>query len=206
MYVQRGLLVRNKRCWLSVLRDTLKTTQSGSLYWNKWWNSEDFMYQRCSCERYVVEIVNKKVVINKTPWETDIYEDMKRNAVDSWLFDINREEAKRGRPGKNKLRTYATFKTGWGYESYLSVIDDGRKRNLLSKLRIGVCPLRIESGRFEGGKYISSDQRLCLCCNSEHVEDEFHFIMECRVYDNLLRYFFKMSGKLMLVSIKSCLI
>ena len=56
------------------------------------------MYQRCSCERYGVEIVNIKVVINKTPWETYMYEDMKRNAVDSWLLDINREEAKRGRP------------------------------------------------------------------------------------------------------------
>ena len=81
------------------------------------------------------------------PWETYIYEDLKRNAANSWLIDINREEAKRGRPGKNKLRTYATFKTDWGYESCLSTIEDGRKRNILTKLRIGVCPLRIESGR-----------------------------------------------------------
>ena len=47
MYVQRGLLDRNKRCWLNILRDTLKTTQRGYLYWNKWWNSDDFMDQSC---------------------------------------------------------------------------------------------------------------------------------------------------------------
>ena len=191
MYVQRGLLDRNKRCWLNILRDTLKTTQSGYLYWNKWWNSDDFMDQTCLCKRYDIEFVNNKVVIRMIPWETDIYEDLKRNAANSWLIDINREEAKRGRPGKNKLRTYATFKTDWGYESYLSIIEDGRKRNLLTKLRIGVCPLRIESGRFEGGKYLPSDLRLCLCCNSQHVEDEFHFIMECPVYENLRSILFQ---------------
>ena len=191
MFVQRSLLARRKQCWLSILRDTLKMTQSGSLYWDKWWNSDDFMYQRCACKRYNVEIVNNKVVTRMIPWEVDIYEDLKRNAVNKWLIDINREEAKRGKPGKNKLRTYATFKTEWGCETYLSIIDDGRKRNLLSKLRIGVCPLRIESGRYEGGKYIPSDERICLCCNLELVEDEFHFVMKCPVYDKLRLVFFQ---------------
>ena len=94
------------------------------------------MDQTCLCKRYDIEFVNNKVVIRMIPWETDIYEDLKRNAANSWLIDINREEAKRGRPGKNKLRTYATFITDWGYESYLSLIEDGRKRNLITKLRI----------------------------------------------------------------------
>ena len=33
--------------------------------------------------------------------------------------------------------------------------------------------------------------RLCLCCNSQHVEDEFHFIMECPVYENLRSILFQ---------------
>ena len=45
--------------------------------------------------------------------------------------------------------------------------------------------MRIESGRYEGGKYLPSDERICRRYNLEIVEDEFHFVMECPVYDKL---------------------
>ena len=45
--------------------------------------------------------------------------------------------------------TYALFKREWGFEEYLNVIGNRDKRVLLSKFRMGVCPLRIETGRYE---------------------------------------------------------
>ena len=69
-------------------------------------------------------------------------------------------------------------------ETYLSQIEDNQKRILLTKLRIGVCPLRIETGRYEGGnKRIPPEERLYLCCNMACVEDEIHFLMQCPMYE-----------------------
>ena len=70
-------------------------------------------------------------------------------AISSWKDEINRKtNAKRGE-GMNKLRTYALFKTEWGIEPYLDYVESRDKRSLLSRFRIGICPLRIETGRYE---------------------------------------------------------
>jgi hypothetical protein len=110
-----------------------------------------------------------------------------------WEKELAREVAKSGREedGGNKLRTYATFKTHICREPYLSVITDSRKRALMFKLRSGVAPLRIETGRYEIVKKPGSNkegrmrrpvnERICLCCGNG-VEDEFHFICDCPCY------------------------
>ena len=49
----------------------------------------------------------------------------------------------------NKMRMYALFKMDLKMEAYLRHVKDVRHRKLLTKLRIGVLSLRIESGRYE---------------------------------------------------------
>ena len=59
---------------------------------------------------------------------------------------------------------------------------------MLTKLRIGVCPLRIETGRYEivnRVKGVPAHERFCLCCHTARVEDEFHFVMVCPIYEHL---------------------
>jgi hypothetical protein len=110
-----------------------------------------------------------------------------------WKDEVLRVKAKRG-DGLNKLRTYALFKTEWGFESYLQHIDNRSKRVLLSKFRIGTCPLRIETGRYESvgrSKGIKAEDRFCLCCNRHEVEDEFHFLLQCELYNDLRYQFLK---------------
>ena len=84
----------------------------------------------------------------------------------------------------NKLRTYRLFKKKYELEKYLLDIKDFYDRISLTKLRISAHPLRIEKGRYErlNGKELSAEERICKYCNSNNVEDEYHFTMICDLY------------------------
>ena len=55
--------------------------------------------------------------------------------------------------------------------NYLNEIYSRKKQCLYSKFRIGICPLRIETGRYEinekKGKGIPVNMRTCQICNSD---------------------------------------
>ena len=67
--------------------------------------------------------------------------------------------------------------------SYLLVVRDHKLRRWLSKIRLSSHDLCIEKGRHTKPKTKIED-RLCIYCDMTSVEDEFHFIMECKLYDN----------------------
>ena len=52
----------------------------------------------------------------------------------------------------------------------------------LSKFRCSVHKLKVETGRHDD---IAYENRLCTLCDYNQVEDEFHFVMICPVYENL---------------------
>ena len=82
---------------------------------------------------------------------------------------------------KPKLRTYRLFKTEFETEKYV-FCKDRRKRSLFAQLRIGILPLRVETGRFSN---IALAQRHCNMCSGSYVEDEKHFICNCNLYHDL---------------------
>ena len=113
----------------------------------------------------------------------------RQNAIDTWLGDLARPESKSGK-GRNKLRTYARFKKDIEFEPYLNCVHHDCKRMLLFKFRIGIAPLRIETGRYESvvdvltgdaKKGIDESSRTCLCCYSA-IEDEQHMLLTCPCY------------------------
>ena len=60
-------------------------------------------------------------------------------------------------------------------------------------MRSGALPLAVEVGRYTG---IPEEQRLCVVCDLGVVEDEFHFMFHCPLYNNLrLSLFEKMQDK-----------
>ena len=89
---------------------------------------------------------------------------------------------------KPKLRTYALFKENFCTEKYVLSMLSRKQRSLLAQLRLGVLPLRIETGRY---RRLAVEQRICELCNLNVVEDELHFIFTCPLYGairpNLLR-------------------
>ncbi len=50
---------------------------------------------------------------------------------------------------------------------------------MLSQLRYGVLPLRIETGRFVNEP---RENRICTLCDLNRVEDTIHFMFECPKY------------------------
>ena len=65
--------------------------------------------------------------------------------------------------GHNKLRTYATFKSSLLTETYIvfRVVSNRKHRSAMAKFRMGVAPIRLETGRYEG---LSVEDRLCPLC------------------------------------------
>ena len=71
-------------------------------------------------------------------------------------------------------------------------------RSILAQLRLGILPLYIETGRYKTkidpvtGKRrnLKSEERLCELCDTNSVEDEFHFIFCCNFYINERKYYF----------------
>ena len=137
------------------------------------------MNVKCECN----ENVSVGTCEVKKSWESICSDEIRSNSVREWSKEVNRISAKSG-VGLNKLRTYALYKQTWGCEPYLDLIHNRAKRVLLTKFRIGICPLRIETGRYEVMnriKGIEANLRYCLVCYTERVEDEYHFLMVCPI-------------------------
>ena len=83
--------------------------------------------------------------------------------------------------GRNKLRTYAQFKTTLVQELYVSEILNRNHRSAIAKFRLGIAPIRLETGRYEG---LPETERLCPLCQIE-IENEEHVLIKCSFYDDI---------------------
>jgi len=100
-----------------------------------------------------------------------------------------------GKEGGNKLRTYKLFKTSIGYEKYLTM-NNLDKRKTITQFRISAHKLKIETGRFNNKLiYVPPELRICENCSLNKIEDEFHFLLECPLYEDLrVKLFTSISG------------
>ena len=81
--------------------------------------------------------------------------------------------------GGNKLRHYKLFKCRFQAETYTRLKDRSLVK-CMAKLRCSNHNLRIETGRRDN---THPELRYCRVCNTQEVEDEHHFLVECRTYD-----------------------
>ena len=110
--------------------------------------------------------------------------------VETWYNDLNRIEAKKG-PGHNKLRTYRLFKSMYNTEYYLINRSISlSERRALAKFRCSATPLLIETGRYQNGTYLPVNERICKFC-AGGVEDEFHVLLVCPLYDDIREELFQ---------------
>ena len=72
------------------------------------------------------------------------------------------------------------FKTEYYVKSYIS---RGHRR-VLAKFRSCNLPLAIETGRYTRPK-TPLFERFCKHCNTDSVEDETHFLVDCEFYSDL---------------------
>ena len=80
---------------------------------------------------------------------------------------------------ETKRRTYKVFKTTSGMEPYL-IISNPRLSYIhtIARFRISSHTLEIETGRHRRPK-VPVEERTCKICESNSVEDEQHFLIEC---------------------------
>ena len=88
---------------------------------------------------------------------------------------------------KPKLRTYITMKNSLETEKYVRYNLNRKERSYLAQLRLGILPLRIETGRYEN---LAIDKRTCQLCASGEVENEEHFLLKCEINQELRQQFY----------------
>ena len=114
-------------------------------------------------------IYNNKITVDPSDVQNKLVELFSSNFIDSL-------------PMKQKLRNYALFKFSFEPEPYTTAYLSRNKRSIFAQLRMGILPLRVETGRFQN---LDLRDRKCIYCNSGQVEDENHFIFHCKHYDRL---------------------
>lgn len=87
------------------------------------------------------------------------------------------------------LSVYKHFKSCLAYEKYLDILPYS-SRHYLSKLRLSVLPLRIQTSRHQVN-YLDRVQRLCTCCDLSEIEDEYHFVCICPKFEELRKRYLK---------------
>ena len=85
----------------------------------------------------------------------------------------------------NMLDFYKNIKNTPNYEPYLDIVPNDL-RHFITKMRISAHSLRIHTERFSKNP-VSRDSRCCLLCNNRDIEDVFHFICICPIYNDLRR-------------------
>ena len=97
----------------------------------------------------------------------------------SWYSSIN---------NSNRLEMYSRFKHEFNMENYLDFIKEKKYRFALTRFRLSSHDLAIERGRYEN---IARIDRICVFCNSNFVESEYHFLLACPFYRELRQRFLK---------------
>ena len=83
----------------------------------------------------------------------------------TWYSNIN---------NSTRLQSYSLIKHELNLETYLKVLSNKKYRIALCKFRLSAHNLNIEAGRYEN---IPRQNRKCIYCNMNQVEDEYHFLL-----------------------------
>jgi len=115
-----------------------------------------------------------RLVIKKT---------LRNQYLQKWLETQNRSST-----SSRETFTQKEVKNNYQFENYLTLITKPARRIRLTRLRLGCHALRIQTGKYENrGALIPVEERTCLICKGNCIENEQHFLMYCRVYTTLRR-------------------
>ena len=96
-------------------------------------------------------------------------------------YYISLWEAKIKEVNLKRLEFYQTINNNFSPAKYID-LPNFKMRKTIAKLRCSSHCLEIEKGRHRN---IPRDERLCKICKNNVIEDEEHFLVGCKTYDNL---------------------
>ena len=97
---------------------------------------------------------------------------LQHNYIRDWFGEIGNVDR------HSILRTYAVFKTKFSQENYIEFLSNKKYQCTISHFRVSSHRLGIETGRHEKPR-VPPELRLCKYCESEAVDDELHFLINC---------------------------
>jgi len=103
------------------------------------------------------------------------------------LLDKYVQEWNKNVVSNNVLTPYKEVKLSFEFELYLDKLVSSL-RSCITKLRLSAHNLRIHTGRFE---HLDRNIRHRQVCNIHVIEDEFHFVFNCPLYNNLRQRYIK---------------
>ena len=101
----------------------------------------------------------------------------------SSMYKKQQELVKHECESKPKLRTFLLFKDFANLSPHVGKPLSFVERRMISKLRLGILPIRIETARYLR-PILPENQRICYC-NSGEVESEYYVLFTCPIYNNL---------------------
>ena len=108
---------------------------------------------------------------------------LKRRLTDNFIVEL-----RRGLDSSTSMTLYREINTTFDLQSYLLKIQNSKQRQALSKLRLSSHGLLIETGRHSG---IARENRICAFCNTNDIEDEYHFVLICQLYNHIRSSYIK---------------
>ena len=103
--------------------------------------------------------------------KTDIIKNVEKN-----LFSKQATHWERDVELQSKLRFYRIFKEELSVEKFVTINLPISHRSILSQLRYGILPLKVETGRYSN---MPLNDRICQFCTMNVVESELHFLFYC---------------------------
>ena len=95
---------------------------------------------------------------------------------------------------KTKLRTFLELYDSSNPRAIIQSNLDRSQRSILTKLKLGILPLKIESGRW---KDTPLEYRKCQICKDHTLENEYHFILNCDALSDICtEYFVELHDKI----------
>jgi len=99
------------------------------------------------------------------------------------MYEMQQQIIKNECKNKPKLRTFMLFKDFGPLPPHVGKPLSFVERKSISKLRLGILPLRIETARY-ARPILPENQRVCYCESGE-IESEYHAMFSCSKYDSL---------------------
>ena len=100
------------------------------------------------------------------------------------IKDINSQEWNARLGNSSRASFYSVYKSTIELSPYLELVKVKNHRESLCRLLTSSHTLHIESGRWNRNPTVPRERRFCFNCISK-IEDEFHFVFECPLYDQL---------------------
>ena len=99
--------------------------------------------------------------------------------VQNWITELQQTTR-----GKNYC-IYGIFR----FQPYLNVVNISKLRFEFTRLRVSAHRLEVEAGRWHKPEKTPYENRKCKHCNV--LEDEFHFLLECPVFNSLRKQYIR---------------